>query len=112
MLQMIAIGYLTEDIKLEKAKIGDDEVPVLNFTIACKSRNETIYKKCEAWGDAAIRMSDHAIKAARMCLIGDEKVSEYKRSDGIKIQTSVLVVDKYEFLSPKPKTLFDDTKKG
>lgn len=107
MITVTITGYVSKDCEFKHVKSKDKEVPVVNFTIAAMSRNKTIFKHCEAWGDVALTIADRAIKGARMIVIGDLKEDEYTR-DGVKLTSSSIIVNQFEFLSPKPKTMFDD----
>ncbi len=108
------IGNLTNDVKLDKTKNGND---ISRFTLAVNaSKDKTYFVDLIAWDKTAKLLSDYGTKGKKLFVQGHIEPQEQSQkrigSDGKEYKDidMTLVVEQVEFLSPKKIEDKDNTK--
>ncbi len=111
MNKVYLIGNLTRDPELRETPSG---VPMCSFSIAV-SRNytsadgerQTDFFNCTAWRKAAETISRYAKKGKKMAVCGSIQLRTYEDNQGVKRTAVDIIVEDFEFLSPKDDDSFE-----
>jgi single-strand DNA-binding protein len=104
----------------EYKKVGSNETPLLEFTIA----NETGYGdykkshffKCKVWGKRATGLKEHIVKGKPLFIRGEMEMSKWQATDGSNryswevnvAELSFHMKDSQSTATPTPDTFNDD----
>lgn len=100
MNSVILIGNITKDIDIRE--FGDTKV--INNTLAIrKDKDKTVFIDFKAFNGTANILSSYASKGSKICINGELDVEEWQGQDGSKHSKVVVLVNKLELLSSKPK---------
>lgn len=108
MIELTAIGRLTEDIKvLSVNDIRNNKVA--NFVLACRQDKETEFIQCTAWNEVAETLQKYTKKGSLLAIKGKYKSKEYIEEDTkIKHKRIYFIVEKFEFLEAAPKPVVQE----
>lgn len=107
MNKVVLIGRLTRDLELRKTATGTS---VVSFTLAVNRRMKTEgqpdadFIRCTAWGKQAEIMSQYLSKGSQIGVDGRIQTGQYQGKDGNMVYTTDVVVENFDFLSPKGAT--------
>ncbi|MBO7614760.1 MAG: single-stranded DNA-binding protein [Bacilli bacterium] len=93
-------GALTKDIELRN--MGDGKA-VAKFSLAVRRTNgEADFINCVAFGLQAETLSKCVKKGSRLGVEGHIQTGSYTNSEGKKVYTTDVILDRMEFLDKKP----------
>lgn len=93
------IGRLTKDPELNEGK-----ATTCTFVIAVRRKeNDTDFIRCVAFGKTADTIKKYVGKGRQVAVEGSIRTGSYEKSDGTKVYTTDVFVDRIEFLSNKEK---------
>lgn len=100
--RVILQGNLTRDPELRQAKIGDDEVPVVNFTVAVNrpgSKTDAVdFLNCVAWRGLGETIASYKKKGDSVLVEGRIQTRTYEK-DGEKRYATDIQAENVQFLS-------------
>lgn len=99
------VGRLTKDIELAKTSQGKT---VTRFNIAVNEGDSTNFIPCVAWEKTAELLNDYCHKGSMIAVTGFLKSGSYSRSDGSKVYTLDVVVNRVRFLDSKRSKTEDE----
>jgi single-strand DNA-binding protein len=112
MNKVFLIGNLTRDPELTETPSG---VPVCRFSIAVNRPNssqdgerQTDFFNCTAWRGQAETIARFTKKGHKMSVIGSIQLRNYEDNQGVKRTAVDVIVQDFEFLTPKGSESFDD----
>ena len=112
MNKVFLIGNLTRDPELTETPSG---VPVCRFSIAVNRPNssqdgerQTDFFNCTAWRGQAETIARFTKKGHKMSVIGSIQLRNYEDNQGAKRTVVDVIVQDFEFLTPKSNESFDD----
>lgn len=107
MNKIILIGNLTRDPELSETR---SNVPYCNFSIAVSrsftnadGERETDFFDCIAWRGAAETIANYFSKGNKIGVSGRVEVGSYEDDYGTKRKTFKVVVEDFDFLTPKAR---------
>lgn len=107
MNKIMLIGNLTRDPELSETKGG---VSYCNFSIAVSrsftnadGERETDFFDCIAWRGAAETIANYFSKGNKIGVSGRVEIGSYKDDYGTKRKTFKVVVEDFDFLTPKAR---------
>lgn len=107
MNKIILIGNLTRDPELSETRSG---VPYCNFSIAVSrsftnsdGERETDFFDCIAWRGAAETIANYFSKGNKIGVSGRAEVGSYEDDYGNKRKSFKVVVEDFDFLTPKAR---------
>lgn len=95
------IGRLTRDPEL---RYGQKGTAVANFTLAVnrdRNREETDFIDCVAFDRQAEIVASHMTKGKQIGVTGTLQIGTYQRRDGSTAKAAKVVVNHFDFLTPK-----------
>ena len=103
MNKIILIGNLTRDPELTETAQGKK---LCKFTIAVDrvfDKEKTDFFSCSAWEQKAEVIAKYVRKGNKLCVIGRLEINETEK-DGAKTRHHNIIVEEFEFLTPKSET--------
>ena len=100
MNKAMIIGNLTRDPEVNTTASG---ISVCRFTVAVTrpfKRDETDFISCVAWRKSAELINQYVKKGNKIAITGYIQTGNYEK-DGIRRYTTDLIVEDFEFLTPK-----------
>jgi single-strand DNA-binding protein len=100
MNKAMIIGNLTRDPEVNTTASG---ISVCRFTVAVTrpfKRDETDFISCVAWRKSAEIISQYVKKGNKIAITGYIQTGSYEK-DGTRRYTTDLIVEDFEFLTPK-----------
>ncbi|GAA0181189.1 single-stranded DNA-binding protein [Clostridium sediminicola] len=108
MNKIMLVGRITKDLELKE--VGEDKVPVVNFTIAVnsginKNTGEKIvdFLPVSAWNKNAENLYKYTGKGTLISIIGSLRNRNFKISDGITKQIPEVRAERIQFLETKKR---------
>lgn len=100
------LGRLTDDVRIHKTQVGDS---VATFSIAVNNYQdkEATFLRCVDWKKTAEYLEQYSQKGSRIAIIGRIETGSYLK-DGIKINTTEIVVNHCEIIDFKDRTVKRD----
>ncbi len=106
MNKIYLIGNLTRDPELVETSSG---VQRCRFTIAVNrnysrsadGERQTDFFNCIAWRNQAENIARYTKKGSKICVIGSVELRDYEDNTGARRTVVDVMVDNFEFLSPK-----------
>lgn len=105
MNKVFLIGNLTRDPELIETPSG---VPVCHFSIAVNrnytsqdGERQTDFFNCTAWRGQAENIARYAKKGKKISVCGSVQLRNYEDNQGVKRTAVDIIVQDFEFLSPK-----------
>lgn len=98
------IGRLTKDPELRQSRSG---TATLKFTLAVDRRfkqqgqPDADFINCLAFGKSAETIAQYCHKGNKLSVTGRIQTGSYLKQDGTKVYTFDVVVNEFEFLTPK-----------
>ncbi len=114
MNKVYLIGNLTRDPELTETPSG---VPVCRFGLAVNrnyssqdGERQPDFFNCTAWRTAAETIARYTKKGNKIAIIGSIQLRNYEDNQGIKRTAVDIIVQDFEFLTPKgsSESTFDD----
>lgn len=103
MNEIILIGNLTRDPELTETAQGKK---LCKFTIAVDrsfDKEKTDFFSCSAWEQKAEVIAKYVRKGNKLCIVGRLEINETEK-DGVKTRHHNIIVEEFEFLTPKSET--------
>ena len=103
MNKIILIGNLTRDPELTETAQGKK---LCKFTIAVDrafDKEKTDFFSCSAWEQKAEVIAKYVRKGNKLCIVGRLEINETEK-DGVKTRHHNIIVEEFEFLTPKSET--------
>lgn len=103
MNKIILIGNLTRDPELTETAQGKK---LCKFTIAVDrafDKEKTDFFSCSAWEQKAEVIAKYVRKGNKLCVVGRLEINETEK-DGVKTRHHNIIVEEFEFLTPKSET--------
>lgn len=104
MNKIILIGNLTKDPELSQLPNG---VSICKFDIAvsrsftnANGERETDFFHITAWRGLGENCDKYLSKGKKVCVVGSVQMGEYTDRNGVKRQTTTVVAEDVEFLTP------------
>jgi len=100
MNKIILIGNLTRDPELTETAQGKK---LCKFTIAVDrafDKEKTDFFSCSAWEQKAEVIAKYVRKGNKLCIVGRLEINETEK-DGVKTRHHNIIVEEFEFLTPK-----------
>ena len=101
---VVMIGRLTRDPELKHTPNG---TAVCSFSLAnnrkYKETEQVSFFNCVAWQKGGELIAEYCKKGDKLAIIGHLSQRSYEAQDGTKKQVVEIVVDEFNFLTPKPK---------
>lgn len=108
MNKVMLVGRITKDLELKE--IGDEKIPVVNFTIAVntginKNTGEKIvdFLPVSAWNKNAESLYKYTGKGTLISVIGSMRNRNFKISDGIVKQIPEVKAERIQFLESRKR---------
>ncbi|WP_290457790.1 single-stranded DNA-binding protein [Faecalibaculum rodentium] len=98
------IGRLTKDPELRQSRSG---TATLKFTLAVDRRfkqqgqPDADFINCLAFGKSAETIAQYCRKGNKLAVTGRIQTGSYEKQDGSRVYTFDVVVNEFEFLTPK-----------
>jgi single-strand DNA-binding protein len=100
MFEIQMVGNLTQNPTIRKVKVGDAEVSVCNFYIACNEgygeHRKTWYPRITCWRQQAEVMAKYLTKGSKVYVRGTVSAQPWKAQDGSLRATLEVTADKIE----------------
>jgi single-strand DNA-binding protein len=109
MNKAMIIGNLTRDPEVNTTASG---ISVCRFTVAVTrpfKRDETDFISVTAWRKSAEILGEYVRKGNKIAITGYIQTGQYEK-DGIKRYTTDLIVEDFEFLTPKGEHMSEPPK--
>lgn len=103
MNKIILIGNLTRDPELTETAQGKK---LCKFTIAVDrafDKEKTDFFSCSAWEQKSEVIAKYVRKGNKLCVVGRLEINETEK-DGVKTRHHNIIVEEFEFLTPKSET--------
>lgn len=99
MNKVFLMGRLTKDPNLNF--IAGSGLATTRFSVATKrqfKKDEADFIGCVAFGKTAETIAEYLTKGKQIALEGHIKTGSYTNAEGVKIYTTDVIVDKFEFV--------------
>ena len=110
LLKTIGIGRLTANPEVRMVKVGANEIPVVNFTVAVDKdfgdKTEPDWVRCTAWRQLAETAANHLTKGRLIFFEGRPQNKPYSVvKDGVEFtqQSVEIQLDNFQFLDTPNK---------
>lgn len=104
MNKAVLMGRLTRDADLRYTQ-GENAMAVARFTLAVdrrgKRQDTADFISCVAFGKSAEALDKYCRKGTKICLDGHIQTGSYTNKDGVKVYTTDVIVDSWEFAESK-----------
>lgn len=104
MNKAVLMGRLTRDADLRYTQ-GENAMAVARFTLAVdrrgKKQDAADFISCVAFGKSAEALDKYCRKGTKICLDGHIQTGSYTNKDGVKVYTTDVIVDSWEFAESK-----------
>lgn len=103
MNKIILIGNVVRDPELTETAQGKK---LCKFTIAVDrafDKEKTDFFSCSAWEQKAEVIAKYVRKGNKLCIVGRLEINETEK-DGVKTRHHNIIVEEFEFLTPKSET--------
>lgn len=98
----IFTGHLGADPEL---RVTTTDKPVLNLSVGVKvgwgDNEQTIWKRCQLWGERAEKLSPHLSKGSKVCIHADEYQEEWTDKESQKRKALKYTIRQIEFADSK-----------
>ena len=103
MNKIILIGNVVRDPELQQTSGGKN---LCRLTLAVTrpfNRDTTDFFACSAWEQKAEVIAKYVRKGNKLCVVGRLEINETEK-DGVKTRHHNIIVEEFEFLTPKSGT--------
>lgn len=104
MNKAVLMGRLTRDADLRYTQ-GENAMAVARFTLAVdrrgKKQDTADFISCVVFGKTAEALDKYCRKGTKICLDGHIQTGSYTNKDGVKVYTTDVIVDSWEFAESK-----------
>lgn len=104
MNKVILMGRTTTEIELKSSNDGKDYARfgiAVNRDYVKGGKSEADFFNCVAFGTTAKNLSQYITKGSRIIIEGKVQINSYENSDGEKVKSTSIVVERTSFIDSK-----------